>query len=198
MHRPWSDAQEREDGEIGRDREQRGRDREQGQAEEDAEPAVDMRAEKADHESGDRHAHGAGIDGKAHRGGRHAVVLRQRRQDRLRREQVDHGEKGRQADDQRAQRRAGRWPCMSIGRLSSARKCRSWRVSLRRWKRGCDARACGATRGIRDVTSATSAGQRSLVTCCGRADPCGRRRHRESRSPCRGSSTSARCRTLRA
>ncbi len=32
-------------------------------------PAVDVPAEEADDEAGDRHAEGAGIDGEAHRGG---------------------------------------------------------------------------------------------------------------------------------
>ena len=54
---PLRDAQDRERREIGRARQQRGRDREQDQAQENAEPAVDMRAEEADHEAGDRHAH---------------------------------------------------------------------------------------------------------------------------------------------
>ena len=48
--------------------EQCGRNREQDQADENAEPAVDAWAQKADHEPRDRHAHGARVDRKAHRG----------------------------------------------------------------------------------------------------------------------------------
>ena len=40
--------------------------------------------------------------------GRHVVVPGQRRQDRLRRKQVDHGQKGGQADDQGSQHHARR------------------------------------------------------------------------------------------
>ena len=57
------------------------------------------RLKKRDREARDRHAHGAGVDGEAHRCGRHFVGCGKRRQDRLRREQIDHGEKGGQADD---------------------------------------------------------------------------------------------------
>ena len=42
------DAQRREGGEVGRHREQGGRDREQRQADQDAAPAVDLPAEKGD------------------------------------------------------------------------------------------------------------------------------------------------------
>ena len=63
------DAKDRENGEIGRARQQRGGDREQDQACENAEAAIDMRAQEADHEPRDRHAHGARVDRKAHRGG---------------------------------------------------------------------------------------------------------------------------------
>ena len=50
--------------------------------------------------------------------------------------------------------------------------------------------------GLQDVTSGNEAKVARYVeaaTCGGRRDPCGCRRHRESRSRCRGSSTSARC-----
>ncbi len=105
---PLQDAQDGEHREIGRVREQRGRDRKQNKAQQNAEPAVDMRAEEADHEAGNRHAHGRGIDRKTHRGRRHVVMPRQGGKDRLRREQIDHGEKRRQADDQGSQHHARR------------------------------------------------------------------------------------------
>ena len=72
------------------------------------ESAVDALAEQGDHQAGDRHAHGAGIDGKAHRRRRDVVGARQRRKDRLRREQVDDRQKGGQADYDRAQQHPGR------------------------------------------------------------------------------------------
>ena len=101
------DAQDREHGEIGGARQQRGGDREQDQADENAEPAVDMRAQEADHEPRDRHAHGARIDRKAHRGGGHVVMPGQRGKDRLRGEQIDHGQERREADDEGPQHHAG-------------------------------------------------------------------------------------------
>ena len=94
--------------EIGRNREQRGRDREKRQADQDAEPAVDALAEEGDGKSGNRHADGAGIDGKAHGGRRDVIGARQGRKDRLRREQIDDREKGGQADHDRAQQHPGR------------------------------------------------------------------------------------------
>ena len=99
------------------------------QAHENAEPPVDMRAQKSDHKTCDRHAHGAGIDREAHRGRGHVVVPRQGRQDRLRGEQVDHGEKRRQADDEGSQHHAGRVTVhVHRVRFSSARIVRSWRI----------------------------------------------------------------------
>ena len=71
-------------------------------------PAVDAAAEEGHGQTGHGHADRAGVDGEAH-GGRHdADSPRQRRQDGLGREQVDHGQKGGQADHERAQQRAGR------------------------------------------------------------------------------------------
>ncbi|MGY2934240.1 hypothetical protein ACVWZ6_003842 [Bradyrhizobium sp. GM6.1] len=102
------DPQAGEDGKIGRSRQQARRNREQGQAEQDAGPPVDVRAEKADDEACDGHAEGAGIDGKAHRRRCDAVMARQRRQDRLRREQVDDSEEGSEADHERAKRESWR------------------------------------------------------------------------------------------
>ena len=101
-------AQHGEDGQIRRARQQRRGDREQDQAQENAEPPVDMRAEEADDEAGNRHAERAGVDRKAHRRGRYVVMPGQRGQDRLGREQVDDGQEGREADDERAQHHARR------------------------------------------------------------------------------------------
>src|SRR5271166_1510678 len=61
--------------------------------------AVDPLAEKGDGEARNRHAHGAGVYGEAHGGGGNPVGLRERRQDRLRGEKVDEGEKRREPDD---------------------------------------------------------------------------------------------------
>ena len=102
------DAQRGKHHQIRCARQQRGGDREQDQAQQNAEPAVDMRAQEADNEAGDRHAERAGVDRKAHLGRRHVVMPGQRRKDRLRGEQVDHGQEGREADDERAQHHAGR------------------------------------------------------------------------------------------
>ena len=74
---------------------------------ENAEPAVDMRAQETDHEPRDRHAHGARIDRKAHRGGGYVVMPGQRGEDRLRGEQIDHGQERREADDEGPQHHAG-------------------------------------------------------------------------------------------
>ena len=65
-----------------------------------AEPAVDMRAQEADNEAGDRHAERAGVDRKTHLGGRYVVMPGQRGKDRLGGEQIDHGQEGREADDE--------------------------------------------------------------------------------------------------
>jgi len=74
-----ADAKDREDGQVWRACQQRRRHRKQNQAHEDAEFAIDMRAEEADHEAGNRHAHGAGVHCEAHCGGADAVMTRQRR-----------------------------------------------------------------------------------------------------------------------
>ena len=58
-------------------------------------------------EPGGRHAEGGGVDRKAHRGWGDLIMARQRRQDRLRRKQVDDGQECDQADDDRAQEHAG-------------------------------------------------------------------------------------------
>ena len=62
--------------EIRRDREQASRNREQCQAEQNAEPAIYAWAEEADDETSDGHAEGTGIDRKAHCGRRDAIVAR--------------------------------------------------------------------------------------------------------------------------
>lgn len=99
------DPQAGEDGKIGRSRQQARRNREQGQAEQDAGPPVDVRAEKADDEACDSHAERAGVDGQAHRGRRDAVAARQRGQDRLCREEIDDRQEGSEADHERAKRK---------------------------------------------------------------------------------------------
>ena len=96
-----------EGGEVRRGREQRGRDGEQRQADDDAGAAVDPPAEVGDHQPRHRHADRAGVDGEAHRGRHDPVGARQRRQDGLGREQVDHGQEGDQADHQVAAEGAG-------------------------------------------------------------------------------------------
>ena len=99
MNTPCTILQQGEGAESGCHRQQRGGDRQQGEAHQDAEPAVDAPREQRHEQAGDGHAHGAGVDGEAHGGGAHLVVPHQGGQDRLRREQVDHGEEGRQRDD---------------------------------------------------------------------------------------------------
>jgi hypothetical protein len=71
------DAEDREQGEIGRDGEQGGWNGKENETQENAEPTIDMRAQKSDHEASDRHAHGAGVDRKTHRGRGHVVVAGQ-------------------------------------------------------------------------------------------------------------------------
>jgi hypothetical protein len=96
------DAQHRENGETGRARQQRGRDRQDRQADQDAEPAIDLPAEDRDAEPCDRHAERAGIDRGAHRRRADAIGPGQGRQNRLRGEQIDHGQKCRQCDNEKA------------------------------------------------------------------------------------------------
>ncbi len=96
---------------IWRKGEERGRDREQHQADEDAEPPVDGARVVADREAGDEHAEGGGIGGKAHLARGDAVMGGQRRQNGLGGEQVDEAQERRERNDDRAQegsRRAGR------------------------------------------------------------------------------------------
>ena len=101
------DAQRREHGEVGRAREQRGRNRENDETDQNAEPLVDLFAEDRDDEPGDRHSERAGIDCRTHRGRADPVGARQRRQDGLGREQVDDGEKRGERNDQKPRHNSG-------------------------------------------------------------------------------------------
>jgi len=71
-----------------------------------ASPPVDGVAGQGDGEAAHRHADRAGIDGEAHRRRRDPVGGGQRRQDRLRREEIDDGQEGGEADDERTKRKA--------------------------------------------------------------------------------------------
>ena len=97
------DAQQGEQRQVRHGRQQRRRDRQQRQAEQDAAPAIEPAAEQGNGQAADRHADGAGVDGEAHGRRRHPVGGGERRQDGLRREQIDDGEKGGDADRERAQ-----------------------------------------------------------------------------------------------
>ena len=88
-------------------RQQRGGNGEDDEADQDAFAAVDLPAEIADGETGKCHAERAGIDGKAHGGGADAIMPRQRGQDGLGGEQIDHGEESRERDDEEAERGTG-------------------------------------------------------------------------------------------
>jgi hypothetical protein len=97
------DAKNGEGGKVRRDRKQACWDRKQKEACQNAHPAVDVRTDGSDQQSCDCHADGAGIDGKAHRSRRYAVVPRQRWQDRLSCEQVDHRQECGETDHQGSQ-----------------------------------------------------------------------------------------------
>ena len=101
--KPLDDAQGGEDRQRRHAGQQQGRQGEDRQAEEDAAAAIERAAEQADRKPADRHADRAGVDGKAHGSGRAAIGSSERRQDGLRREQIDDGQKGGQADRERAQ-----------------------------------------------------------------------------------------------
>ena len=103
---PLRDPQQREGRKVRRRGEERGRNREQSETRQDAAAPVDAAAEIGDRKSGDRHAEGAGVDGKAHRGRRHPVGPGEGRQDRLRAEEVDHRQEGDEADEEGARERA--------------------------------------------------------------------------------------------
>ena len=96
-----SDAQQSEAREIGCGGKQRGRNREQRQAEQDAEPPVDAAAEERDGEAGNRHPERAGVDREGHRGRRDVVGLGQRGKNGLGGEQVDDREECGHADHER-------------------------------------------------------------------------------------------------
>jgi hypothetical protein len=73
------DAKDGENREIGRDRKQDRWNREDRETEQNAAAAVDVLAEKAHDEPGNRHPHRAGIDGEAHCRRRYIVVPGKRR-----------------------------------------------------------------------------------------------------------------------
>jgi hypothetical protein len=54
---------------------------------------------KTNYQSGNSHAHRAGIDREPHRRRRHAIMPSQRRQNRLSREEVNDGQKRHKTDD---------------------------------------------------------------------------------------------------
>ena len=70
-------------------------------ANQNSEPPIDSPAEEGDEEARDCHPHCAGVDREAHGRGRHSIGLRQRRQNRLGRKQIDHCEESGQANDDR-------------------------------------------------------------------------------------------------
>jgi len=105
---PLRDPQQCKYMQPGRIRQQRGGHREQHERHDDACAARQMAAEQRHAEPGDRHAERARINGHAHRGGGYAVTVRQQRQDRLRGEQVHHGEESGECDHKRAQRTRAR------------------------------------------------------------------------------------------
>ena len=97
------DAQQGEDRQGRHGGQKQRRQRQQREAGQDAKPPIDRAAEQSDCKATDRHADGAGIDGESHGGGRYAIGSGERRQDGLRREQIDDSQKGGQADRERAQ-----------------------------------------------------------------------------------------------
>ena len=104
--RPLGHAQDREHGKVRRCCQQRGRDRQDYEADQDPLPAVDPPAEQRHSQASDCHAHRAGIDRKSHCGRRHPVGSRERWQNCLSGEQVYHRKEGRQPDHDRAEQRA--------------------------------------------------------------------------------------------
>jgi hypothetical protein len=98
-----ADAQQHEHRQVRRDREQCRRDRERDQAQQNAHATVDSYANQRYHQSGDGHPDCARVDRKTHCGRRHPVGARERWKNGLGREQVDHGEKRREADDDGSQ-----------------------------------------------------------------------------------------------
>lgn len=97
------DAQQGEERQARHGGEQRGRQRQDREAEQDAAAPVDRATEQGDAEAAQRHADGGGVDREAHGGRRHAIGRGERRQDGLRREQIDDGEERGQPDRERAQ-----------------------------------------------------------------------------------------------
>ncbi len=173
----------REHGQVRRDGQQGGWNSEKGKAEENAEPAIDVLAQEPHDESGYRHSHRAGIDSKSHRGRGHIVMPGQRRQNGLRCKQVDDGQKGHQADDQGSQHHTRRMAVHlhSLGFHASGYigHGAALPARIRIERKDVTPGRVGRHGGSQGVTSGNEARARALVTCCGRADPCGHRRHRE-------------------
>ena len=101
-------------------REERRRNGEEGETDQDAFAPVDVAAEITNRKTCHGHAQGACIGGKSHGGGRHAVMAGERGKDGLRGEQIHHGEKGSERDDNEAEERAGR---MRVGRDGRSFDC---------------------------------------------------------------------------
>ena len=102
------DTKHRKHGQVRRDCQQRGRERQQGETNQDAKSPVDVLAEHGDDQSGDRHTHRGGIDRQADRSRGHVIRTTEGGKDSLGRKKVDHGEESRQSDDKRAQQDSGR------------------------------------------------------------------------------------------
>ena len=99
MHSPCITRRMRKDLQIGRQRQQRGRHRQQHQTDHDTVPPVDPLAEQRGREPRHRHPKRAGIDRHPHGRRRDAIGDGQHRQNRLRREQIHDGEEGQQRHD---------------------------------------------------------------------------------------------------
>ncbi len=157
---PLRHAKQGEGGEVRRMSEQSGGNCEHEEAEQDALSPVDLAAEITDGEPRHRHAHGAGIDGKSHRGGADAVMLGERGENGLGGEQVDDGQEGSERDDDEAE------DCAAGMRLRlDLRSCDGGGKLVHGGaprKEGCDALRGEGGRHIRG-------GKR--VTCSCRSDP---------------------------
>ena len=101
------DAQRRERRQIRHLRKQRRGNRKQGEADPNTVAPVDLGGQERHHDPGCRHAERTGVDRKPHLRRRDAVGLRQRRQYRLRREQVDERQETDDADHDQAKRQRG-------------------------------------------------------------------------------------------
>ena len=101
-------AQQRENGEVMRHRQKGCGNRKDGQADPYAVAAVDVASEQRDHDARDRHAKRAGIDREAHRRAPDAEFPDQRRQNGLRRKQVDKRQECDERDQAETQAIGGR------------------------------------------------------------------------------------------